>query len=62
MGYASSNFHEVRMATSYYIQVKYKDVPNVEEIQAIEEIYECGKPESRCVPESEMNANKRVGY
>ena len=62
MGYASSNFHEVRMATSYYIQVKYKDVPNAEEIQAIEEIYECGKPESRCVPESEMSANKRAGY
>jgi hypothetical protein len=62
MGYASSNFHELRMATSYYIQVKYKDLPNAEEIQAIEEIYECGKPQSRCVPESQMSAQKRVGY
>ena len=62
MGYASSNFHEVRMATSYYAQVKYKDIPNAEELQAIEEIYECGKPESRCVPESEMSAKKLVGY
>lgn len=62
MGYASSNFHELRMATSYYIQVKYKDIPNAEELQAIEEIYECGKKESRCVPESEMSAQKRVGY
>lgn len=62
MGYASSNFHELRMATSYYIQVKYKDIPNAEELQAIEEIYECGKAESRCVPEKEMSAYKRVGY
>lgn len=62
MGYTSSNFHEFRMATSYYIQVKYKDIPNAEVTQAIEEIYECGKPESRCVPESEMSSNKRVGF
>lgn len=62
MGYASSNFHELRMATSYYIQVKYKDIPNAEENQAIEAIYECGKPESKCVPEREMSAQRRVGY
>jgi hypothetical protein len=62
LGYASSNAHETRMATSYYVQVKYKDIPNAEELQAIEEIYECGKPASRCVPESQMSAAKRVGY
>jgi hypothetical protein len=61
IGYASSNSFELRMSNSSYIQVKFKDVPNAEQLRAIDAIYECGKPQSKCVPSDQMSQNKLTG-
>ena len=61
IGYASSNSFELRMSNSSYIQVKFKDVPNAEQLRAIDAIYECGKSASKCVPNGEMVQNKLTG-
>lgn len=61
IGYASSNSFELRMSNSSYIQVKFKDVPNAEQLREIDAIYECGKPESKCVPSDQMSQNKLTG-
>lgn len=54
IGYASSNSFELRMSNSSYIQVKFKDIPQAEQLRAIDAIYECGKPNSQCVPNDQM--------
>jgi len=61
IGYASSNSFELRMSNSSYIQVKFKDIPQAEQLRAIDAIYECGKPNSRCVPNDQMVKNGLTG-
>lgn len=61
IGYASSNSFELRMSNSSYIQVKFQDVPNAEQLRAIDAIYECGKPRSKCVPIQEMSNRGLTG-
>ena len=61
IGYASSNSFELRMSNSSYIQVKFKDIPQAEQLRAIEAIYECGKPNSQCVPNDQMVKNGLTG-
>ncbi len=61
IGYASSNSFELRMSNSSYIQVKFKDIPQAEQLRAIEAIYECGKPNSQCVPNDQMVKNGLAG-
>lgn len=61
IGYASSNSFELRMSNSSYIQVKFKDIPKAEQLRAIDAIYECGKPNSKCVPNDQMVKNGLTG-
>lgn len=61
IGYASSNSFELRMSNSSYIQVKFKDIEAAEQLRAIDAIYECGQPTSKCVPNSEMTKNGLTG-
>lgn len=62
IGYASSNSFELRMSTSSYIQVKFKDIEAAEQLRAIDAINECGQPNSKCVPNSEMTKNGLTGF
>ena len=61
IGYSSSNSFELRMATSSYIQIKYQQVPEAERLRAIDKIYECGQPQSKCTSIKDMSAQGLTG-